>query len=144
MRRAGAGAGEHRRLELLAAGHDILHPTNWLTTRLLRDGTGGTAGNFLGGGPFTGAYGNNGATGLFGAQLWNTRVVLSTVVGSGTALVGDFSAGARIWRRGSVSVEASNSHDTFFVKNLNMLRAEERLGLGVYRPSAFTAVSALS
>jgi HK97 family phage major capsid protein len=39
----------------------VMHPTNWLNTRLLRDGTGGTAGQFLGGGPFTGAYGNGGA-----------------------------------------------------------------------------------
>jgi HK97 family phage major capsid protein len=122
----------------------ILHPTNWLSTRLLRDGLGGTAGNFLGGGPFTGAYGTDGATGVFGASLWNTRVVLSTVVGSGTALVGNFGQGAHIWRRGGVSVEATNSHDTFFIKNLNMLRAEERLGLGVYRPAAFTAVSGLA
>jgi hypothetical protein len=122
----------------------ILHPTNWLSTRLLRDGTGGTAGNFLGGGPFTGAYGNSGATGIFGQTLWNTRVVLSTIVGPGTTLVGNFGQGAHIWRRGGVSVEATNSHDTFFVKNLNMLRAEERLGLGLYRPAAPTAVSGLA
>ena len=81
---------------------------------------------------------------MFGASLWNTRVVLSSVVGAGTALVGNFGQGAHIWRRGGVSVEATNSHDTFFVKNLNMLRAEERLGLGVYRPAAFTAVSGLA
>jgi hypothetical protein len=43
-----------------------------------------------------------------------------------------------------VSVEATNSHDTYFIKNLSMLRAEERLGLGVFRPSAFTAVSGLA
>ena len=122
----------------------IMHPTNWLNTRLLRDGTGGTAGNFLGGGPFTGAYGNGGATGVFGQTLWNTRVVLSTVVGSGTALVGNFGQGAHIYRRGGVSVEATNSHSDLFVKNITMLRAEERLGLGVYRPAAFTAVSGLA
>jgi HK97 family phage major capsid protein len=122
----------------------IMHPTNWLNTRLLRDGTGGTAGNFLGGEPFTGAYGTDGATGMFGQSFWNTRVVLPTVVGAGTALVGNFGQAAHIWRKGGVSVEASNSHDTFFVKNLNMLRAEERLGLGLYRPPAFTAVSGLA
>jgi len=142
--RAGAGAGEHRRVELPPADTIIMHPTNWLNTRLLRDGLGGTAGNFLGGGPFTGAYGTDGATGIFGQSLWNTRVVLSTVVGAGTALVGNFGQAAHIWRKGGVSVEASNSHDTFFIKNLNMLRAEERLGLGVYRPPAFTAVSGLA
>jgi HK97 family phage major capsid protein len=122
----------------------IMHPINWLTTRLLRDGTGGTVGQFYGGGPFTGGYGNDDAVGMFGQTLWDTRVVLSSVVGAGTALVGNFGQGAHVWRRGGVSVEATNSHDTFFVKNLNMLRAEERLGLGVYRPAAFTAVSGLA
>jgi hypothetical protein len=29
----------------------IIHPTNWLNTRLLRDGTGGTIGQYYGGGP---------------------------------------------------------------------------------------------
>jgi HK97 family phage major capsid protein len=121
----------------------ILHPSNWLTTRLLRDGTGGTAGQFYGGGPFTGAYGTGGAAGLFGESIWNTRVVLSTVVGAGTALVGNFGQAAHIWRRGGVSLDASNSHSDFYIRNLNMLRAEERLGLGVFRPVAFTEVRGL-
>jgi HK97 family phage major capsid protein len=69
--------------------------------------------------------------------------VLSTVVGLGTALVGCFGQAAHIWRRGGVSVEATNSHSDLFVKDITMLRAEERLGLGVYRPAAFTAVSGL-
>ena len=98
----------------------------------------------FGGGPFSGAYGNSGAPGMFGQQLWNTRVVLSTVVGPGTALVGNFALGAHIWRRGGVTVEATNSHPDYFVRNLSMLRAEERLGLGVYRPAAFTEVRGLA
>jgi HK97 family phage major capsid protein len=121
----------------------ILHPSNWLTTRLLRDGTGGTAGQFYGGGPFSGAYGNGAAAGMFGQQLWNTRVVLSNYVGAGTALVGNFGQSAHIWRRSGVTVEATNSHSDFYVKNLTMLRAEERLGLGVFRPVAFTEVRGL-
>ena len=52
--------------------------------------------------------------------------------------------GVHIWRRGGVSVEATNSHSDLFVKNISMLRAEERLGLGVFRPAAFTAVSGLA
>ncbi len=35
-----------------------MHPAQWLVMRLLRDGSGGTVGQYLGGGPFTGAYGN--------------------------------------------------------------------------------------
>ena len=46
----------------------ILHPTNWLNTRLLRDGTGGTIGQYFGGGPFSGAYGAGGAPGVFGQK----------------------------------------------------------------------------
>lgn len=124
----------------------ILHPTNWLATRLLRDGTGGTVGNFYGGGPFGAAYGGGAAinAALFGETLWNTRVVLSSVVGVGTALVGNFGQGAHIWRRGGVTLDATNSHSTFFVQNLSMLRAEERLGLGCFRPGAFTEVRGLA
>jgi HK97 family phage major capsid protein len=128
----------------LAPDTIVMHPSNWLNTRLLRDGTGGTVGQYYGGGPFSGAYGNGGAAGMFGQQLWNTKVVLSNYVGAGTALVGNFGQAAHIWRRGDVSVEASNSHDTFFRFNLTALRAEERLGLGVYRPVAFTEVRGLT
>jgi HK97 family phage major capsid protein len=122
----------------------IMHPTNWLNSRLLRDGTGGTAGNYLAGGPFGVSSNNAGGPALFGQTLWDTRVVLSTVVGLGTALVGNFGQGAQIYRRGGVSVEATNSHSDWFAKDISMLRAEERLGLGVYRPAAFTAVSGLA
>lgn len=124
----------------------IMHPTNWLTSRLLRDGTGGTAGQYYGGGPFQGAYGNGGAadTGLFGQSLWGKRVVLSTVVGLGTAVVGSFQQAARIMRRGGMTVEATNSHSDYFVYNLVMIRAESRLALCVFRPSAFTVVSNLT
>ncbi len=122
----------------------IMHPGNWLTTRLLRDGTGGTIGQFYGGGPFSGAYGNAGATGMFGQQLWNKPVVLSTNVGLGTALVGNFGQGAHLFRRGGVSVEATNSHSDLFVKDITMIRSETRIALGLYRPVAFTVVSGLT
>jgi hypothetical protein len=76
----------------------VRHTSNYLTARLLRDGTGGTIGQFYGGGPFTRAYGNAGAAGMFGASLWDVPVVLSTVVGPGTALVGNFRQGAYVFR----------------------------------------------
>ena len=118
----------------------IMHPSNWLATRLLRAGT---AGEFFGGGPFGAAYGGN-SPGMFGASLWNLPVVLSNTVGAGTAVVGAFRSAAMIWRRGGVSVEASSSHSDYFARNLTALRAEERLALGVYRPVAFTVISGLT
>lgn len=123
----------------------VMNPANWQSTRLLTD----TAGQFFGGGPFMGQYGsgqNLQASGqVTGAQdyLWGKPVVVTTAIGSGTALIGTSSA-AQVWRRGGVSVEATNSHSTYFTNNLVAIRAEERLGLAVYRPKAFTLVSGLS
>ena len=42
-----------------------------------------------------------------------------------------------------MTVEASNSHDDWFVKDQIAIRAEERLALACYRPSAFVQVIGL-
>ena len=121
----------------------VLHPDNWLTTRLLSD----TAGQFLGGGPWQGQYGNAGqaSSSQFSSEsLWGLKVVTSTVVGAGTALLGNFGQSAHIWNRGGIRVDATNSHSDHFVRNLSMVRAERRLALGVYRPTAFVQVTGLS
>ena len=120
----------------------VMHPTNWLSTRLLTD----SAGQFFGGGPFTGQYGNAGQApaGMFGASLWGLPVALSTTVGSGTAVVGSFAQGATIFRRGGLTVEATNSHASLFLTNEVAIRAEQREALAVWRPGAFTVISGLS
>jgi HK97 family phage major capsid protein len=116
----------------------VMHPDNWLTTRLLTD----TTGQFFGGGPFS--YAGAGQAGAFGDTLWNKPVVLTTNVGPGTALLGSFSQAAAAYRRGGVSLEISNSHQDYFVRNPAMARAEERLALCCYRPGAYTEVRGLS
>ena len=119
----------------------VINPTDYQDLRLLRD----TAGQFFGGGPFQGPYGsgaNLAASGqVTGAEdsIWNKPTIVTSALGAGTALIGTSSA-AQVWRRGALSVEASNSHSTFFAENLVAIRAEERLALAVYRPSAFTDV----
>ena len=121
-----------------------MHPNDWQTLRLLTD----NAGQFFGGGPFLGPYG--GPQGPSGAnqsqltpasdQVWNKAVhVTPNVGGAGTALIGT-TANAQVWRRGGLSVEASNSHSNYFQLNLIAIRAEERLGLAVYRPSGYVEV----
>jgi HK97 family phage major capsid protein len=119
----------------------IMNPSDWETIRLLTD----TAGQFFGGGPFQGPYGNgsnvsasgqaNGAT----DTLWNKPVYVTAAIGAGTAVVGTQSS-AQVWRRGGLSVEATNSHSNYFQLNLVAIRAEERLGLAVYRPTGFVEV----
>lgn len=121
----------------------IMHPTDWQTTRLLTD----TAGQFFGGGPFTGEYSN--AEGMISpnrfnaAQIWGLNVVVTSAIGAGTALLGAFGQAAQLFRRQGITVEASNSHSTYFANNITAIRAEERLALAVYRPGAFTKVTGL-
>jgi Phage capsid family len=64
-------------------------------------------------------------------------------VGAGTALVGNAREAARIYRRGGVSLESTNSHGDLFVRNISMIRAEERLALAVFRPTAWCAVTTM-
>ena len=121
-----------------------MHPDNWQATRLLQDDNG----QFYGGGPFsaTGAYGTGNMTqaSRFGMDsIWNVPVTITTATGSGTALVGAFSQGAQLWRRGGLTVEATNAHSDYFIRNLVAIRAEQREALAVYRPAAFTKVTGL-
>lgn len=120
----------------------VMHPTDWQTLRLLQD----TAKQYYGGGPFQGPYGSgqnlqsSGQVAGVQDNVWGKPIyVTAQVGGAGTALIGTH-ANAQVWRRGGLSVEATNSHASFFANNLVAIRAEERLGLAVYRPAGFTEV----
>lgn len=119
----------------------VINTSDWQDIRLLTD----TAGQYFGGGPFQGPYGAgrnfDASNQVVGGDefLWNKPVIVTSALGAGTALIGTRSA-AQVYRRTGLSVEATNSHSDYFTKNLVAIRAEERLGLAVYRPSAFTDV----
>lgn len=115
----------------------VFHPTNWMEVRLTKD----TALQYLGGGPFTGAYGNGPVPAA--ESIWGLRVVVTSRMTLHTGLIGDFSQ-AMIFQRSPLTVEASNSHASFFIENLIALRAEERLALAVFRPAAFHLITALN
>lgn len=76
-----------------------------------------------------------------GWTLFNIPVHITSQIGDGTLLVGNFAQGAAVWRRGGISVQASNSHDDYFRRNQTAIRAEERVALTVYRPEAFTVLT---
>jgi HK97 family phage major capsid protein len=116
----------------------VVHPTNWATIRLLKD----SALQYFGGGPFTGAYGNSG--GLAPNNIWGLPAVVTPAMTLHTLIVGAFRSQSQIFRKGGITVEASNSHSDYFIKNLTAIRAEERLALAVYRPAAFHAITALN
>lgn len=120
----------------------VIHPTNWQTIRLTKDSNG----QYFGGGPFVAPYGGpQGPVGPFASDtLWSMRVVVTSAITVGTALVGAFATGAALFRKGGLRVEASNSHGTFFQSDITAIRAEMREALAVYRPSAFVAITGLA
>lgn len=77
-------------------------------------------------------------------SLWGKRVVSTPAIAESSALVGAFAQGGQVFRKGGITVEASNSHADYFQKNLTALRAEERLALAIYRPGAFGRVTDLN
>jgi HK97 family phage major capsid protein len=77
-------------------------------------------------------------------MLWGKKVVATPAMPATTAVVGAFKQAAQLFRKGGITVEASNSHVDFFQKGLVAIRAEERLALAVYRPGAFGEVTGLT
>jgi HK97 family phage major capsid protein len=112
----------------------VINPTDWQTIRLGKDSNG----QYYGGGPFTGAYGNSGPSNV--DQLWGLKVVVTSAIAQGTVLVGNFRESAQIFRRQGITLEMTNSNVDDFVNNLITLRCEERLALAVYRPAGFGKV----
>lgn len=74
-------------------------------------------------------------------RLWGLEVRATTSQTENTAIVGAFRAASQVFRRGGITVTASTEHASFFIENKVAILAEERLGLAVYRPSAFATVT---
>jgi HK97 family phage major capsid protein len=123
----------------------VMHPTDWQAIRLLKDANN----QYFAGGPFTAAYGsgpfNGGDRSVLGGNdsLWGLPVVVTTSATVGTAVVGAFNTCAEVFRKGGITVEATNSNENDFLTNLIAIRAEERLALAVYRPAGFSTVTGL-
>jgi HK97 family phage major capsid protein len=116
----------------------VIHPTNWQTIRLAKDANG----QYFGGGPFTGAYGNGPLVQF--DSLWGKPVVITPAIAVNTALVGAFRLASQYFQRQGLTVESTNTDQDDFIKNLTTIRAEERLALAVYRPPAFCQVTGLN
>ena len=114
-----------------AADAIVLNPADWYTLRVARDGEQ----RYYGGG-------------FFGAQnvpnLWGITVCVSTAVAQGTIIVGAFKTCGSVVSKNGVSVEATNTNEDDFVKNLMTIRAEERLALAVRRPAGFKKLTIAS
>lgn len=114
-----------------AADAIAMNPADWYILRVGKDGDD----RYYGGG-------------YFGEQsvpnIWGIPVCVSASITSGTVIVGAFKTCASVVSNGGVSVEAVNTNEDDFVKNLMTIRAEERLALAVRRPAGFKKLTKAS
>jgi len=109
----------------------FINPTDWWTLAVKKDSV---AGQYYSGGPYAGPARNP----------WGVRAVISSRAPAGFPLVGNFSEGGQVWRKGGIRLEASNSHLDYFRTNLVALRAEERVALAIYDPAMFSVANLAS
>lgn len=76
-------------------------------------------------------------TGQIAPTLWGRPVVATQAMDAGDFLVGAFRMGAQGWDREDAAVEISLEDSTNFRDNACTIRCEERVGLTVFRTSAF-------
>jgi HK97 family phage major capsid protein len=110
-------------LALYPATGIVLHPADWAAIELTKDTTGG----YIFANPQS----------LATPALWGRPVVATMSMTVDTALVGAFKLGAQVFDREDANVVVSTENQDDFIKNMVTIRAEERLGLAVYRPEAF-------
>ncbi|MEA1015593.1 phage major capsid protein [Sphingosinicella sp. LY1275] len=105
----------------------VLHPSDWIRIRLLKDADG----NYIMGPPAADVL----------PRLFGLPVVPTTGIAAGTFLVGNFQVAATIYDRWEARVEVSTEHANFFTENKVAILAEERIGLAVKQPLALAAGS---
>lgn len=101
----------------------VLNPKDWTRIELQKD----TLGRYIIGNP----------QGTMEKRLWGVPVVDTQAMTEDKFLAGAFQLGAQVFDREDANVEISTEDSDNFRKNLVTIRAEERLGLAVYRPEAF-------
>lgn len=119
----------------------IMHPTDYQAVRLLKDGSGGTVGQYYGGGAFYAPYGNGNVNAQPG--LWGLNTIVTPNITQGTILVGAFKQGASIITKqgegARIDVHTGDHDDAIY--NRVTVVVEERLALAVRRPKAFAKIT---
>jgi len=102
----------------------VIHPSDWMRMRLLKD----TDGKYILGDPAAVA-----PSVLFGLPVVQTQAMTVDKF-----LVGNFQRAATLYDRWTPRVEVSTEHADFFTRNLVAILAEQRLALAVKNPAALT------
>lgn len=119
----------------LVADGIAINPADYQALRLTKDANG----QYLAGGPFAGQYGNGAI--MENPPIWGKRTIVTPAIAAGTILVGAGKLGATVYRKGGLSLQATNTNEDDFVNNKITILGEERIGLAVRRPSAFVKVT---
>jgi len=72
-------------------------------------------------------------------RVWRVPVVDTTAILAGAFMTGAFSQGATLYDQHLAGVDIAEQHKDYFTKNMVAIRAEERVGLAIFRPEAFVA-----
>ncbi len=108
----------------------LFNPADWQTLRLLKD----TQGNYIWGPPSESGP----------SRIWGYPVVITPVLSAGIALTGDFATFIELAERTGIDVQITNSHADYFTKGIQVIRADVRVALPIYRPSAFCEITGLN
>jgi HK97 family phage major capsid protein len=118
----------------------VMNPYDWFTIRTWQDNNG----QYIAGSPFFTDYGqpqNNVRPDVQAvdpnAQIWGKRVAITPAIPQGYVLVGDFTNGAQLLRKGGLRVELVNTNGYDFEQGMWTMRAYTRVGLAVERPELF-------
>ena len=105
----------------------LFHPNDWQQLRLMRTNDGlYILGNPTEPGP---------------ARIWGSPIVETTAETENTVLVGDFINFCQLFEKKGVEIQISDSHDTYFIYNKKVVRADIRVAFPCYRPAAFCEIT---
>lgn len=103
----------------------LLNPADWETIDLLQD----NEARYYFGGPSQ----------MGTPRLWGLPVVESEAVPSGTGYVGNFRK-CVLWEREQATIQVSDSHADFFMRNLVAILAEMRAAFGIVQPTSIVEI----
>jgi HK97 family phage major capsid protein len=104
----------------------VMNPVDWQNIELMRTADG----VFYGAGPYA----------VSAPRLWGLPVVESEAIPAGTAYCGDWTM-AVLYDREQATIQVTDSHADFFVRNLVAILAELRVAFAVLRPAAFCKIT---
>lgn len=105
-----------------AADGVVMSHVDWTELLLLKD----TTGRYLFGDPSS----------MKTPAVWGRPVVPTNSMTTGRFIAGAFQLAAALWDREQATVRIAEQHSDFFIRNMVVILAEERVALVVYRPAA--------